>query len=55
MRCISFAVVVVVVAGPDRGIRTNLVIIILDNFCIALLSGVHKLTALYNTLQHFLS
>ena len=26
-----------------------------DNFCIALLSDVHKLTALYNILQHFLS
>ena len=30
-------------------------IIIIDNFCIALFSGVHKLTALYNILQHFLS
>ena len=29
-------------------------IIIIDNFCIALFSGVHKLTALYNILQHFL-
>ena len=29
--------------------------IIIDNFCIALCSDVHKLTALYNTLQHFLS
>ena len=26
----------------------------LDNFCIALFSGVHKLTALYNILRHFL-
>ena len=26
-----------------------------NNFCIALFSGVHKLTALYNILQHFLS
>ena len=30
-------------------------IIIIGNFCIALFSRVHKLTALYNTLQHFLS
>ena len=30
-------------------------IIIIDNFCIALFSGVHKITALYNILQHFLS
>ena len=30
-------------------------IIIIDNFCIALFSSVHKLTALYNSLQHFLS
>ena len=30
-------------------------IIIIDNFCIALFSSVHKLTALYNILQHFLS
>ena len=30
-------------------------IIIIDNFCIALFSGVPKLTALYNILQHFLS
>ena len=28
---------------------------LIDNFCIALLSGVPKLTALYNNLQHFLS
>ena len=27
--------------------------IIIDNFCIALFSGVPKLTALYNILQHF--
>ena len=32
-----------------------IIIIIIDNFCIALFSDVHKLTALYNTLQHFLS
>ena len=32
-----------------------IIIIIIDNFCIPLFSGVHKLTALYNTLQHFLS
>ena len=31
------------------------IIIIIDNFCIALFSHVYKLTALYNTLQHFLS
>ena len=31
------------------------IIIITDNFCIALFSGVPKLTALYNILQHFLS
>ena len=30
-------------------------LIIIDHFCIALFSGVHKLTALYNILQHFLS
>ena len=30
----------------------NVIIIIIDNFCIALFSGVHKLTALYNILQH---
>ena len=30
-------------------------IIIIDHFCIALFSGVHKITALYNILQHFLS
>ena len=33
----------------------HVIIIIIDNFCIALSSGVHKLTALYNILQHFLS
>ena len=32
-----------------------LIIIIIDNFCIALFSDVRKLTALYNTLQRFLS
>ena len=31
------------------------IIIIIDNFCIALVSGVPKLAALYNILQHFLS
>ena len=33
----------------------SLIIIIIDNFCIVLFSGVPKLTALYNILQHFLS
>ena len=32
-----------------------IIIIIIDNVCIALFSGVPKLTALYNILQHFLS
>ena len=32
-----------------------LVMIIIDNFCIALLSGIHKLIVLYNILQLFLS
>ena len=32
-----------------------IIIIIMDNFCRALFSGVPKLTALYNILQHFLS
>ena len=31
------------------------IIIIIDNFCVALFSDVHKLTAIYNILQHFLS
>ena len=30
-------------------------IIIIDNFCIALFSGVPKLNALYNMLHHFLT
>ena len=34
---------------------TIIIIIIIDNFCIALFSGVPKFTALYNILQHFLS
>ena len=33
----------------------SLRIIIIDNVCIVLFPGVHKLTALYNILQHFLS
>ena len=33
----------------------SVTIIITDNFCIALFSGVPKLNALYNSLQHFLS
>ena len=44
---------------PPRATRTPgerlCQIIIIDNFCIVLFSGVHKLTALYNILQHFLS
>ena len=35
--------------------RGEIIIIIIDNYCIALFSGVPKLTALYNILQHFLS
>ena len=31
-----------------------MIIIIINNFSIALFSGVHKLTMLYNILQHFL-
>ena len=31
------------------------IVVIIDNFCIALFFGVHKLTALYNILRHFLS
>ena len=34
---------------------SEIIIILIDNFCIALFSGVPKLTALYNILQHFLS
>ena len=30
-------------------------LIIIHNFCVTLFSDVHKLTALYNILQHFLS
>ena len=37
------------------GAHAVFIIIIIDNFCIALFSGVHKLTALYNiVLQHLL-
>ena len=36
-----------------RRIILRLYIIIIDNFCIALFSGVPELTALYNILQHF--
>ena len=32
-----------------------LLIVIIDNFYIALFPGVHKLTVLYNIQQHFLS
>ena len=42
----------------DKGELTyvsNNKIIIINNFCTALFSGVPKLTALYNILQHFLS
>ena len=41
--------------GDGRRQSYFYVIIIIDNFCIALFSGVHKLTALYNILRHFLS
>ena len=37
------------------GWQIIIIIIIIDNFCIALFSGVPKLTALYNILQHILS
>ena len=32
-----------------------IIIIIIYKFCIALFSGIHKLTATYHILQHFLS
>ena len=36
--------------------RSNLIIIIIDNFCIALFSGVHRLTVLHNLFNiNFLS
>ena len=35
--------------------RPGRIIIIIDKFCIAPFSDVHKLTMLYNILQHFLS
>ena len=41
-------------ASPG-GQRESFKIIIIDNFCIALFSGVPKLTGLYNILQYFLS
>ena len=46
--------------GSQSSDGTRIIIIIItlfliDNFCIALFSGVPKLTALYNNLQHFLS
>ena len=40
--------------SKDESIRW-IITIIINNFCIALFSGVHKLTALYNILQHCLS
>ena len=45
-------------ASMENIVQTHavlIIIIIIDNFCIALFSGVPKLTALYNILQHFLS
>ena len=39
--------------GTDQKIIIIIIIIIIDNFCIALFSGVPKLTELY-ILQHFL-
>ena len=39
----------------QRRVVSGEVIIIINNFCVALFSGVPKLTALYNSLQHFLS
>ena len=40
--------------SPVGALIIIIIIIIIDNFCIALFSGVHKLTPLYNTLPHFL-
>ena len=39
----------------QRRVVSGEVIIIINNFCVALFSGVPELTALYNILQHFLS
>ena len=39
----------------ETRIYDDIIIIIIDNLCIALFSDVPKLTALYNILQYFLS
>ena len=36
-------------------LKSSNIVIMIDTFCIALFSGVPKLIALYNILQHFLS
>ena len=41
--------------GSDPKQMIIIIIITIDNFCISLFSGVPKLTALYNILQHFLN
>ena len=40
---------------PVAIFNSELIIIIIGNFCKTLFSGVPKFTALYNILQHFLS
>ena len=45
----AIAIIIIIIRRRRRRRRRR------DNFCIALFSGVHKVTALYNTLQHFLS
>ena len=35
-------------------VNSKIITIIIDNLCIALFSGVHKLTALYNILQKYM-
>ena len=39
----------------QKWIKAFTLIIVIDNFCIALFSGAHNRSALYNILQHFLS
>ena len=52
MMMMMMMVVVVVVVMT---ILLLLLLLLLEYFCVALFSGVPKLTALYNILQHFLS
>ena len=50
MSLVIYILLTLIIKAASYSWSKAFIIIIMDNFCIALFSGVHKLTALYNIL-----